>query len=229
MTETILIDTSILKEEEKEVSLMVAGADKFVVKNQETLLEAKARLDHCVSKAKFFNDKRLSITRPMDLAKKTAKEMFDVPINALNRAEKYLRAAMDKYNTEQADKMQELQDKINREAEAKARKERERLEASAKKWEEKGKTEKAEEIRERAEDVTAMPDVVLAEPEKIAGISWRNNWKGEVFDESLLPEQYFTKTVNQKVIDVMVKESGGKIKIPGVRNTNKKTMVNRAA
>jgi hypothetical protein len=73
---------------------------------------------------------------------------------------------MSRYATEQERKRQEEQRKINAEREEKERREREKLEKRAAAAEEKGQTEKAESLREKADMVIIPPVIVVPEVEK---------------------------------------------------------------
>jgi hypothetical protein len=77
-----------------------------------------------------------------------------------------MRTAMTKFSTEQRRLEQEEQQRLNREREEQERKEKEKLEKRAEKAEEKGQDEKAESLREQAEQVSVPVSIVKPEVEK---------------------------------------------------------------
>lgn len=161
-----------------------------------TLTEAKA---FKIATAAQFSEAGAKLVGIMALKKKIA-ETFDKHIanafkahkdlvaekkeheNPLIEAEGYIKRAMLGYQQEQ--------ERIRREAEAKAqeeaRKQREKLEAQAAKAIEKGKTEKAEALQVAAASVV-VPILVSTMP-KVAGISTRITYKASVTDKAALIE-----------------------------------------
>lgn len=147
---------------------------------------------------------RLTITRPLDEAKKNIMTVFK---NLAHRPEVIVAEAkllLRKYD----DKKRAEQEKARRVAEAEAERERQKLLKRA----EKVKTpEKAEELREQAELITAP---VIAET-KIDGVQYTENWTAEIVDASLIPYAYMTPDL--KKIYATVKAMKEQTAIPGVR------------
>lgn len=85
--------------------------------------------------------------------------------------------------TEQKEReRQEAEWKARLEAEEQERKQKEKLEKQAQKAEDKGNTEKAEDLRAQAEVVHVPAAPVAVEPPKVAGSSIRYRWVGECVD-----------------------------------------------
>lgn len=101
------------------------------------------------------------------------KREHEVP---LTQAEALIKGGMIAYQSELQRKAREEQARL----EEQARKERERLEARAAKAEAAGKSEKADELRSRAETVAA-PVVSINTP-KVAGIATRETYRAVVVD-----------------------------------------------
>ena len=127
--------------------------------------------------AREIEEKRTAITGPINRALKEVNALFKPAQEWLAEAERLLKGALLGFQAEQ--------DRIAREAQAKAdeevRREREKLEQQAAKAELKGKIEKAEGLRDQAQAQIA-PVVSSAAP-KISGIVTRETWKAEVTDK----------------------------------------------
>ena len=109
----------------------------------------------------------------------------------------------------------EAQKKLRRETEEKARKEKEELEKRAEKWADKGNTEKAEELKEQAQQVEALTPTVAPMFTKMAGDNTRKTWKAEIVNFSILPEQY--KLPNFTMLNAIARTDKGKMLIPGIK------------
>ena len=159
---------------------------------------------------------------------KKVKETFDPIITKAHSAHKEAVAQRDKYvkpleSCEKAFKIRiagylEEQDRIRQrlqqEAEEKARKEAEKLQARAEKAEAKGNTEKADELRQEAEiKQSIVPEIPKAR--KPEGFSVRKVWKGKIVDESLIPREYLI--VDESKINKVMNATAGEMKIPGVQ------------
>ena len=106
---------------------------------------------------------------PKDSAFKAHKEITakeNEMLKPLEEKRKAVNLLMSRYATEQERIRQEEQRRINAEREEKERKEREKLEKRAAAAEEKGQTEKAEALREKADMVIIPPVIIVPEVEK---------------------------------------------------------------
>lgn len=127
----------------------------------------------------------------------------------LKDAELLIKRKMGDYNNEQERIAREKQAKI----EEQARKEREALLKKAQEAEAKGKSEKAEELRQQA--ATAPVPVVEKAVPKVAGVKTIDDWKVEVTDPALVPKEYWI--IDTAKMEKVVKATKGALQIPGTR------------
>lgn len=104
----------------------------------------------------------------------------------LEEAEKIVKSKRIEYFDEQERIAREKQEKLEREARAEEERKRKALEERARKAEEAGKAEKAEELRQKAEEVRVEAPIVAPRVENIKGESIREQWYAEVTDLKLL-------------------------------------------
>lgn len=171
--------------------------------------------------SKIIDDGRKEITKPLDDAKKRVMDFFKDPLNELSEAERLLKGAILTYQREQ----QRITQQKQLEAEAKARAEEERkrkeLEERAKKWEEKGNQEKAELLREKAEDVH-VKTVVVAQPiEKVSGLATKKVWKANIVDINKIPQNVYINDEKvtaaiQSILNKLATATKGAMPIDGV-------------
>jgi exonuclease VII large subunit len=225
--ETIQIDTSRVDEKESEVLALVTSAGGVAITTPEQLEDANGCLIKIKEKIKELDEDRKDLTRPIDGLKKKIMDKYKPWLDKLDQAKGVLTKAIMAYTDEQEKKRRELQDKLQREADEKARKEQERLQARADKWEEKGNTDKAEALREKADEVVpdAVP-VVLTMPTP-KGLSYRDNWKAVVVDINMVPREYMIP--DQKALDKIMQATKGTVKIPGIKAVNEKVLMSRSA
>lgn len=194
---------------------LATTVDKLKITNNAEYTNSAEFLKQIKSTTKVLDDARKDITKPLDEAKKRVMDLFRGPIEKLAQAETVLKRAILTYSQEQ--------DRIRKEAEAKAlaaaRAEEERkrkaLEERAAKEAEKGNTAKAEALQEKAENVY-VPTVVLAPPtpEKISGISTKKVWKFRITDEKAIPRDYLV--VNETMLGKLAQATQGKVPVAGV-------------
>lgn len=192
----------------------LALAQAVVINNAEELAGVAEELKKIKAKAKELTAKRLTMTRPLDESKKTIMDFFRRPLSFLEQAESLLKGAMLTYNR-----------KVQAEARAAAQREEARLkknaEARARRAEKKGDEDLAEEIRADAE-MTVVP--VVPESTKVAGVSTRKVWKGEVTDMMALVKAVAAGnapvtllTVDKAELGQMARSLKGAVQYPGVR------------
>lgn len=214
------IDISVIKEAEKDTAVMVQKASALAIKTQEDFEIAGALRMKIKGMIKDLDTKRKSITAPLDLAKKNIMALFNPPIDRLTNAVEIIDQGQIIFSDEQ--------DRIAREAQAKAdeeaRKEREKAEAKAKKLTEQGKTEKAEAAQAKADSIIA-PVVTAAIP-KVAGQSIQEKWYAEVVDFKALSDEY--KLPNQSALDKVAQATKGKLNLSGVVFKSRKIVAGRS-
>lgn len=120
---------------------------------------------------------RKDITRPIDEAKKKIMDRFKPALALLEQAKGTLNRKMLAYRDEEDRKRREAQAKLDEAA----RKEREKLEAEARKLAAKGKSEQAAEKLAAAAG-TVAPVVAPAAVPAVKGVASRRTWKAEVND-----------------------------------------------
>ena len=214
------IDVSIIKEEEKETELIVRQAQAIVIKSQEDYVVAGDLRKRIKGKIKELDEKRKSITAPLDLAKKNIMALFNPIIDMLNKGIENLDAGVIAYDEIQERKAREAQAK----AEEEARKAREKAEARARELEAQGKTEKAQAMQEKADSIIA-PVIITATP-KVSGQAIKEIWYAEVVDFKALSDDY--KLSNQSALDKVAQATKGKINLTGVKFYSKKIVSGRS-
>lgn len=162
------------------VSVPLSEARSFKIANNQQYAEAGERLKGIKALLKEVGDSFDPIIKKAHDAHKEAVGKKKEHEQPLLEAERIYKTGMLGYQQEQ--------ERIRREEQARleeaARKERERLETRAAKAEEKGKDEKAAELRAQAATVPAP--VVSIETPKVSGISTRESWRAVVFDKTAL-------------------------------------------
>lgn len=136
-------------------------------------------------------------------------------LSPLKTIEDFLKKRIGNYYAEQ----ERIQEQKRREAEARAReeerKEKERLEKLAKKAEKKGDIEGAEAMRQEAETVAVVPEIVEKQAQKVDGIKISEQWKFEITNPMLVPREFCKP--DESAIRSVVKATKGMKQIPGVR------------
>lgn len=226
MSETIQVDTSGIENQADEVQVMVAYTANVAIKDQAQYEAANSHLITIKGKIKELEELRRSITKPIDEGKKRIMDLFRVPLDKLDQAKGVLSRAIMSYSEEQEKKRLALQEKLQREAEDRARKEQERLQARAEKAEDKGQADKAEALLEQAAEVVPDPVPVVLEMPKPKGLAYRDNWKAVVVDVDQVPREYMIP--DQKALDKIMQATKGTIKIPGIKAVNEKILMSRA-
>ncbi len=201
---------------ESEEALQIARVQKIA--SPEMAVAAAEDLKDVKALARQVNEKRLAITRPLNDALKEVNALFKPAKEWLSEAEAVLKGKLLEFQNEQDRIARELQ----AEADALAKKEREKLERRAAKAEAKGKAEKAEVLRQVAETKTA-PIIESAAP-KLAGISRRETWKAEITDKRLLlnhivnerPDLLPLVKIDGSALNGMARSLKGELDLPGV-------------
>lgn len=186
-------------------------ATAYVIDSPEMYQAAGDELREISTKAKKVEETRLSLTRPLDEAKRRIMDLFRGPLDRLAEAEKVLRASMLTWKRAEDERIA----RERAEAERIARQEREAAERAAREAAEAaerarreaaelaaaGDDDAAELAAAAAEDAAAEaaaaaeavelaeiapPVAIVAEAPKAAGIATRQTWKAEVIDFAAL-------------------------------------------
>lgn len=192
-----------------ETGKLVAHVASFAVTTHAQYEEAAKLLGKVKGYGKRLTEIRLGMTRPLDESKRKIMALFADPLERLEGAERQLKRALQVFEGEQ----ERIRREEQRKADEAADKERRRLEAQAEKAAQKGNTEKAVQLQEKA-SMTVAP-VVSGPPPTAPGISSRANWKFEVTDPALIPREYLQPDLQK--IGAVVRALKGDAAIAGVR------------
>ncbi len=214
------IDVSVVKQVEQETQLIIEKAQEVVIKTQGDYLAASELRKKMKGRIKELDEKRKSLTAPLDTVKKNIMALFNPIIERLEQGIKKLDAGVIAYDEAQQEKARIAQAKADEEA----RKAREKAEARAKEFESQGKTECAEAMQAKADNIIA-PVITTSAP-KIAGQSIREIWYAEVIDFKVLSDDY--KIPNQQALDKIANATRGKLNLAGVKFNSKKIVSGRS-
>jgi len=204
---------------EAEKTLMLARG--IIITNGDQYARAGNEL---VSIKKWLKDlevERKKITDPIQKAKDAVMAFFNTPKENATKAVSIIGTAMQEYD----DRMEALVKAENAKYQAIADKRAKELEERAKKAAEAGNAEKAEKLRQEALLKAQVVPQVTVEKIKVAGMTEKTNYFGEVIEkDKLLFIQWCIKSENLHYITFSEKElkstatsAKGTREIPGVR------------
>jgi membrane protein involved in colicin uptake len=211
---------------------VLAVAEAYVIDSPEMYQLGGDELKNIKKKYKEIESLRVSITKPMDEAKKKVMDMFRRPLETLDKAERMLKARLLEYDQEQ--------ERIRREAEAAARKAQAepRRKAEAEAAEARRKAEEASDAEAKAKaeaeaaEAAAKAEVAAATPApivagstpKVAGLSKRKTYSAEVEDLQALCKAVLEGTApanvivaDMKVLNGMARTLKDAFNVPGVK------------
>lgn len=217
-------------------------AESIVINDDADYEMAAEELTAVKAKAKALEERRMSITKPLDQAKKAVMDLFRGPAEALTQAELVIKRAMISYQDEVKRKAEEER----RRAEELAAQERARLEAEAARAKEeaaKAETpEQAAELLAQAEQATAVATVLQAptvadSAPKVKGVSTRVTLDYEVRDMLAFvrwiavdrPDLVSLLLVDSVRMRAIVRAVGDSSPMPGIEIVEKKSLSSRAA
>jgi hypothetical protein len=171
--------------------------------------------------SKSLVEARGELTAPIDSARKEIMDFFRGPESRIASAQRTIDCGIRDYQVARENERKEAEKKALAEAAAKLKANIAKLEARAKKAEETGKVEKADELREMAEIAHVPAVAVHVEVPKVAGISFRSVWSAKIVDFKAIPQETYLSDpkVQAAIASVMgsyAKASKGGLKIPGV-------------
>lgn len=188
-------------------SLARAVAD-FRITNTADYELAGSYLTRLKAVAKSLEERRRTMTRPLDEARAAIMAFFRDPLERLSVAELGLKDSIAAYQRAQ----REAAERATREAELAAAKEREKLERRAARAAERGHEAKAAELASQA--AVVVPPLMRPELPKLSGVASREVWKYRITDFARLPDAY--KREDDKKIGGVVRALKGDTNIPGV-------------
>lgn len=160
-----------------------------------------------------LEDKRTSVTGPLNEALRNINDWFRGPSDALKKAKQVIGQRMAQFESDE--KARERRE--NEEAERKARENREELQRRADAAAAKGNEAKAQELTARIETTVAKPVDIVAP--KAAGVSLGEHWEFEVVDLARLPSAYLLpdKVKIGQVVRALKNKELAEAQIPGIR------------
>lgn len=213
---------------------------KYEIKSNPQYEAAADDLKKIKAKINELEEKRKSITIPMDTAKSRIMEFFRVPVDRLKAAEGIIKQCLGIWQDEQEKIRQAKENELRKIAEEQERKEKARLAAIAAK-----EAEKAAELRKRAQEeqdkakkaklkadaeaasakskdaleeaaqVHVDVPVVVSETPEVSGIVSKTTWTYEIVDETLIPRTFLM--VDEKKLSGVARATKGTLDVPGVR------------
>lgn len=137
----------------------------------------------------------------------------DKHLNPLVEAERLVKKKVLLFLQEDARKRKAEEDRLAAEARERERKEKAKLEKKAEKAEARGDMEKAEELREKKEEVH-IPTPIIPDEKKKDGVSLPKIWKAKITDINLVPREHMLPDMVK--LNKLAKAVKGTMQIPGV-------------
>ena len=163
---------------------------------------------------KALDNRRLEITRPIDVAKKSVMDLFKPSVEKCEQIARVLRNGVNAYNQAIERKAAEDRRKAQEEADKKEREERQKLLDKAQKAADKGNIEKAAELKEQAQNVTVVPKETPAVVGQPKGVGTRKVWKARVVEANLVPRAYLM--VDEDKLAKQATATENTMPVPGV-------------
>lgn len=215
-----------------ELTPMQKGINQAIVDSKNLAVNSVEALSKASVFLKYCNEQMKVVKATFDPMAKKAKETHQTILDNKNSYLKPLEAAKTIVNSKIVSYqilMEQARAKVaaQKAEEARIKAEAEK-EAEAKQVEAEGFSEIAETIRNEERPLVVEKAVIPPE-EKIAGLSFRNNWKFEVVDVKALMEakpEYFIP--NEKAIRAAVNSLKASFKAPGIKTWCEKTSIQRS-
>ena len=214
--------------EEADITALVLSAEELRIATDDELQASSALLTSIKGRQKALSEIRLSITRPMDEAKKRVMEVFQPAVERLGQAEATLKRAVLTYTQERARKLRDEQAQL----EVAAEREREHLRKEAELQRKAGHEVRAEASEQLAETLAAP---AAEAPVSTAGVHVRTTWRAEVVDMAALAKACADGLVSLELIEANMlalnaraREQKERLAIPGVRAVSEQGVSARA-
>ena len=178
--DAVVMAESAVGREDAEITELVSSAEALTITTTEEMGASSALLTTIKGRQKGLTDLRLSITKPMDAAKKRVMEVFQPAVDRLASAELTLKRAVLAYTQDQERLRREAQAKVDEEA----RLERQRLQEQAERERDAGHDDLATISEQIAETIEAP--TVQAPPPPTGAVHVRTTWHAEVVDLAAL-------------------------------------------
>jgi hypothetical protein len=220
---SVNIDTTKEKQKTADVPALCKKAE-LVITNQEQYNVATDVLKDVKARYKELDTQRKSITQPLDEAKKQVMELFRMPLELLDGAEKKIKGLMIGYTNKKEQEAREEQARLQKLADAEAAKQKKILDEKIARAEASGKKEKVEELEAQKDAVVSIAvPVISSNIDTPTGLSYREKWSAIIVDPNLIPREYLI--VNEKALEKIAQATKGSLQIPGVRFEKSKVVV----
>ena len=155
-----------------------------------------------------LEEKRVSITKPIDQAKKAVMDLFRPAVTKCDEISQLLRGKVADFETKLRLEREEAQRKLDAEAEKK----RKEAEAKAEKLRAEGREAMAAKQEAKAENIVAP--IVQPKLQAVAGTAQVTYWHARVVDVNKVPRAWLV--VDEAALEKYAKATQGKIPIDGV-------------
>jgi hypothetical protein len=188
-------------------------AISFECGDRDAFIAGSQRLREIKELQKLLEQRRTSVTGPLNTALHTINDWFRHPVAALANGERIYKHKLAEFQ----EKERHEAERQRREAEAKAAQERDELNRRAAAAEAKGKTEKAQELTARAE--TVVSEAPALAPVKAAGMSFGEQWEFEVVDASKIPRAMMSIDMAKigQLVRALKNKAASEEAVPGIR------------
>lgn len=204
---------------------LTGQVSKLIIKDQETYEGAANLLKTVKAMANDADAARKKITICLDEAKAGIMDLFRPITTRLDNSERLIKGLMIAYTDEQERIRLAQEEKLRKEAEAKEALEKKRLEDRAIKAEASGKTDKADDLRQQAQEVQFIAPTLAPRVQSVSGVSYKKIWKARIVDPLKVPRGYLM--VDEKKLDAQAKATQDTLGVPGVEFYFEKSLASR--
>ncbi|KKN68340.1 hypothetical protein LCGC14_0452160 [marine sediment metagenome] len=196
---TIEIQTEV-KQQVDEATQFADNATSLTITDQRELDAAANIVKEAKTRFKEIDEKRKSMTAPLDETKRIIMDFFRPVLDQLKTTELRIKSGMADFHRAEIERERRESEKARLEAERIEAKRQAALLKRAEKAEQKGDDSKAEALKDQAEQVYVAPAVTMA-PAKSAGVSISKVWKFRVTDINKVPREYLE--INEIAVNKM--------------------------
>jgi hypothetical protein len=214
--------------DESSLALMASGVQvasvvmELSISNDDEYTNAAEFSKRVRSIQKDLNATRLSITAPLDEAKKTVMDLFRDSLSRLEKAQAVLDSGIRNYAVRKENERIEEQRRAAAVAAAEEARKRALLQEQIRKAEEAGREARVEALREKVElvHVPIVPKKVHQAP-KVAGVSLPKSWKAAVQDYTKIPQEMYINDpkIQAQILSILngiARSTRGGMKVDGV-------------
>lgn len=224
----------LVQKEDAAAAQMLDLAVNYRIDCPEMAEAAADDLGQIKAKIKALDEQRMSMTRPLDEAKRRIMDLFDRPRSVLAKAEAALKCSLLSWQESERSRLaaeRKAQEEALRKQQEEMRRQQEEAARVAAEAAAAGNTAAAVEAEAQAQAIAATAEVmahmapaVTAAPAKIAGVSSRENWKAEVVDFMALVKAVAAGEASPELLQANTTEINKRakalkqeFKVPGIR------------